>query len=339
MTETTPTRLSPARLLAAAVVIGAGVFVADLTLPLGASVPSLYVLVVLLGLWSPGSRFTTAAAVATSMLTLLGTALSPTGPTPWTATVNRPVALLLIWMTALGVLYHRRAEARRHRAEAALGRQQALAQLGSLAAMVAHEVRNPLAGIRATVQMLAKRLEPGDQATVKALFGRIDALNDMTENLLLFARPRPLQRSALPLKPLLHEAAELLTRDQRWSGMSVEVSGDDAAASADGLALRGVFFNLMLNAAQAMDGGGTIRVALETSGRNCRVSVADSGPGIPAELRERVFEPFFTTKHRGTGLGLALVRRQVELHDGDVSLSCPPEGGTLVTVRLPLAAA
>jgi PAS domain S-box-containing protein len=220
-------------------------------------------------------------------------------------------------------------------AEATLRRQQTLAQLGEMAAVVAHEVRNPLAGIRATMQVLSKRLPAADDATLKALFARIDALTGTTEDLLLFARPRPLQLAALPLKPLLREAADLLTRDQRWANVAVDIAGDDARARADAVALRGVFLNLMLNAAEAMDGSGEIRVSIVAAESTCRVSIGDSGPGVRAELRERIFEPFFTTRHRGTGLGLAIVRRQVELHGGEVSLDCPPGGGTIVTVVLP----
>lgn len=555
--------------MGAALLLAAAVFLGDLRLPLGASVPSLYVAVVLLGLWSPLRRFTAAAAVIVSILTVLGAVLSPAGPSPWMAAVNRPTALMVIWVSALGVMRYKGVERRlleerrqaqayldiaavpivaldtadrvvlinprgcelvgreraallgkpwieicvpeaergrarevleglrsgrlppghpyemrvvtsaggerlvewrgtmtrsasgrvngtlssgedmtekkraeallesvvdsapltllavdrsgtvtlaegtglrrmgldpatllggpsaqlfkdlpwlalplqracsgetstttgelaaaayevratpladrsgnvaggvavsldvteRLRSEAALRRQQTLAQLGSLAAMVAHEVRNPLAGIRATIQILSKRLPTADQATVKALFTRIDALNDMTEDLLLFARPRTLQRTALSLKPLLREAADLLTRDQRWSGVAVEIEGDEVAADADALVLRGVFLNVLLNAAEAMGGSGTIRASIAASGPTCKVSIRDTGPGIPAEVRKRLFEPFFTTKHRGTGLGLAIVRRQVELHGGEVAVDCPPDGGTIVSVLLPL---
>ncbi|HSB61380.1 MAG TPA: PAS domain-containing protein [Vicinamibacteria bacterium] len=228
---------------------------------------------------------------------------------------------------------------KRTRAEAALRKREALAQLGEMAAVVAHEVRNPLAGIRATLQVLATRLPAKDQPTVASLYARIDALNAMTESLLLFSRPRAPRPEPLSLPPLLREAAGLLRGDGRWSGVQVEVSGDEVRVQADPLLLRGVFLNLFLNAAQATGGSGTIRASIETAGGSCRVSIADAGPGIPADVLERVFEPFFTTRHRGTGLGLAMVRRQVEAHGGEATIGCPPEGGTIVTLTLPLASA
>jgi two-component system NtrC family sensor kinase len=100
--------------------------------------------------------------------------------------------------------------------------------------------------------------------------------------------------------------------------------------------LRTVFSNLVINAAQAMHGSGAIHLRLARGDGHCSVTVADTGPGIPAEIRDKVFEPFFTTKSRGGGLGLAITRRSVELHGGTVSVACPPEGGTRVTVTLPL---
>ena len=212
----------------------------------------------------------------------------------------------------------------RSRAEADLRQQQTLAKLGELAAVVAHEVRNPLAGIRGTIQVLSKRLPDSDQPTVRALFARIDALNAMTEDLLLFARPRPLRLSPLPVLALLREAADLLTGKGQPGTVRVALSGAPARVQGDAPVLRGVFLNLFINAAQAMGGSGTIDVSVTAADGTCEIAIRDGGPGIASELREKVFEPFFTTKHRGTGLGLAIVRRQLELHGGQVSVTCPP---------------
>jgi len=91
-----------------------------------------------------------------------------------------------------------------------------------------------------------------------------------------------------------------------------------------------------MNAAQAMQGRGAVQVMLEPLDGVCRVTVRDSGPGIPADVRERIFTPFFTTKARGTGLGLPTAKRIVEAHGGSIGVYCPPGGGTTVEVRLPL---
>jgi len=100
--------------------------------------------------------------------------------------------------------------------------------------------------------------------------------------------------------------------------------------------VRATVLNLLLNAAQAMTGRGRIVVTLGRSGDSVVVEVRDDGPGIPAEIRDRVFEPFFTTKARGGGLGLPIARRTAELHGGSLVFNCPPGGGTVVTLTLPL---
>jgi signal transduction histidine kinase len=129
-----------------------------------------------------------------------------------------------------------------------------------------------------------------------------------------------------------------MRRDPVGQNVQVNLVGSDVALTGDGELLRAAFFNLFLNAAQAMDGKGVIRVTLAPDTDSVRIDVRDEGPGVPADLRERVFEPFFTTKARGGGLGLPIVRRTIDLHGGSIVLSCPPDGGTVVTLRLPLKA-
>jgi signal transduction histidine kinase len=97
-----------------------------------------------------------------------------------------------------------------------------------------------------------------------------------------------------------------------------------------------VFQNLIVNGAQAMRGSGTIRVSVDTSDNVCQVRFTDGGPGIPADIRQKIFNPFFTTKARGTGLGLPTAKRLVEAHRGTIHVECPPTGGTTVTIQLPL---
>jgi signal transduction histidine kinase len=104
---------------------------------------------------------------------------------------------------------------------------------------------------------------------------------------------------------------------------------------ADAELLRIVLVNLLVNGAHAMQGRGTIRVSLASIGDTCQITIGDSGPGIPVEIREKIFTPFFTTKARGSGLGLVTAKRLVEAHHGSISVDCPPEGGTTVTLVLP----
>jgi PAS domain S-box-containing protein len=224
----------------------------------------------------------------------------------------------------------------RQESEARLAGLQTLAQLGQMAAVVAHEVRNPLAGIKGAIQIIEGRLPAGsgERQVVASILSRIDALADMTEDLLLFARPRSPRFGPVPLHALLREAAALLAANPELAGVGLELTGWDGAVNGDGEILRNSFFNLFLNAAQAMGGRGSIRVAVARSGETVAVSVRDAGPGIPGEVLGRVFEPFFTTRHRGTGLGLAIVKQSLEAHGGGVTVDCPPDGGTRVTVSL-----
>jgi PAS domain S-box-containing protein len=218
--------------------------------------------------------------------------------------------------------------------------QAGLARLGELAAVVAHEVKNPLAGIRGAVQVLGQRLPPGSAGhpVVEEVIHRVDSLTAMVNDILLFARPRAPKLARVPLLALLEGTAALLREDPELAGIEVEVSAPEIVVSADVELLKPVFLNLLLNAAQAMEGRGRIAVTGANDGSTAKIEVADRGPGIPLELREKVFEPFFSTKRRGTGLGLAIARRIVEAHHGAIEITCPPEGGTTVVVQLPIAA-
>jgi len=128
---------------------------------------------------------------------------------------------------------------------------------------------------------------------------------------------------------------DLLAGDPSVQDVHVEIEGSGPAVSADAELLKTVFLNLLLNAAHAMQGRGTIRVTMTAVGEGCRVAFADSGPGIPPEVLEKVFTPFFTTKSRGTGLGLPTAKRIIEAHRGTIEIACPPGGGTTVHIDLP----
>jgi len=223
-------------------------------------------------------------------------------------------------------------------AEARLRDQASLARLGQMAAVVAHEVKNPLAGIKGAMQVILSRRPAGDAEVpvMQDIVQRIDALNDLIQDLLLFARPRPLRWTAVNIRPLVDEALTQLRRDPAASGVVTELSGSDARIDGDPDLLRATFLNLALNAAQAMGGHGTIHVWCAADDQQCRITITDTGPGIPEAIRDQVFEPFFTTKSRGGGLGLAIARRTVELHGGTLTLDCPQTGGTVMSVRLPL---
>jgi signal transduction histidine kinase len=120
--------------------------------------------------------------------------------------------------------------------------------------------------------------------------------------------------------------------------LPIPISGDDVRASADPEMLRAALLNIMLNACQAA-GKEEVEVHIAADSGRCRIAIRDRGPGIPAEVRDRVFEPFFTTRPNGTGLGLAIVKRMVELQEGTVTLHDRPDGGTIAEVTVPRASA
>jgi two-component system sensor kinase FixL len=224
--------------------------------------------------------------------------------------------------------------------EEQLREQAALAHLGEMAAVIAHEVKNPLAGVRGAIEIIGRRLgDARDGAIVGEILGRIDALNGLMTDLLRFARPPQPKLAPVALGPLVTRFADLLRSDPLQAQVRVDVRGTTPPALADADLLQIVFQNLLLNSAQAMGGAGTIRVLLDTVGDACQVVVRDDGPGMPPGVREKIFTPFFTTKARGTGLGLPTVKRLIDAHGGQIAVECPPEGGTVVTIRLPVRGA
>jgi PAS domain S-box-containing protein len=226
----------------------------------------------------------------------------------------------------------------RKRSEQRLLEQAALARLGEMAAVVAHEVKNPLAAIKGALQVIGGRMPDGarDRAIVGEVVARVDSLNEIVQDLLVFARPREPQLGPVPLAELVENTLALLRKDPAQAALRVELSGENPVVQADVEQLKTVFLNLVLNAAQANGHAGTIRIGVHADDLAATVAISDDGPGIPADLREKIFEPFFTTKHRGTGLGLPTARRVVERHRGTIDVECPPSGGTIVTVTLPM---
>ena len=223
----------------------------------------------------------------------------------------------------------------RKRSEELLREQAALARLGEMAAVVAHEVKNPIAGIRGALQVIVSRMagDPRDRTVVGDIIARLDALNGIVQDLLIYARPRQLKREPVDLKGLIASIVALLHRDPAFAGLRVDVSGEPQPVSADPEQLRLVLQNVLMNAAQAMSGDGAIEVTLSCEPGTCRIAIRDHGPGMTPEVMEKAFEAFFTTKHRGTGLGLPIARRVVEAHGGHIGISPAAGGGTVVAIE------
>ena len=239
--------------------------------------------------------------------------------------------------TLAGIIVRKRAEQNLRAADEQLREQATLVKLGEMAAVVAHEVRNPLAGVRGAIQVIGGRLPPEgkDAAVIGEVIARLDALDELMKDLLLFARPPQVRPAPVDILALTKETSALVSQDPAARDVLFEIEGSASAVMVDPQLLQIVLLNLFLNAAHAMHSSGTIRTLVAVSDRVCRIAVADTGPGIPPEIRDRIFAPFFTTKSRGTGLGLSTAKRLVESHHGCISVECPPEGGTIVTIELP----
>ncbi|HLG57553.1 MAG TPA: PAS domain S-box protein [Vicinamibacterales bacterium] len=227
---------------------------------------------------------------------------------------------------------------RRVQMEGQLRERDALARLGEMAAVIAHEVKNPLAGIRGAIQVFGGRMiqEGANTQILNEIVARIDSLDQMMKDLLLFARPPAPRRSPIDMVPLVRATASLLSEDPALRDIDVHVDGGALLVFADPDMLKVVFQNLLINSAHAMQGKGSIRIAVELIDTTCQIAFADGGPGIPADIRQKIFTPFFTTKSRGSGLGLPTVKRFVEAHSGEIAIDCPPGGGTTVLIRLPM---
>lgn len=222
-----------------------------------------------------------------------------------------------------------------------LRRAEHLAGLGKLLAGVAHEVRNPLAGIRSTVQLWQRMPETArTPASLDAVVGAVDRLNALVGRLLYFARADNAERLPVDLNQVLHETLGLL--GAQAAGQEVRLETDLApglppvAGSAS--ALRQVALNLLTNALQALPGGGRVRCGTRAlPGGRVELRVSDTGPGVPPEDRAHLFEPFFTTRPDGTGLGLALCREIVTSHGGHIEYEAGTGTGATFRVVLPAA--
>jgi two-component system sensor histidine kinase PilS (NtrC family) len=222
-------------------------------------------------------------------------------------------------------------------------RSERLASIGRLAAGIAHEIRNPLASISGSVEML--RGLPGAEGEARQLVDiavrEVDRLNGLITELLAYARPRAEEKQTFDLAEIASEIAKAFEQERREHDVQVRVKAEPGVGieGAPGQ-IRQVLWNLLRNAAEAMPRGGIIQLEVtreDTSGRPpwTLLSVRDTGVGIAPEDIRHIFEPFFSKKPGGTGLGLATVARIVEDHRGHIEIDSPPGGGTEFALRFP----
>ena len=221
--------------------------------------------------------------------------------------------------------------------EGKLARAQHLAEIGQLAASLAHEIKNPLAGISGAIQVIGDSLAEDSpyKSIVGDILGQISRLDATVRDLLLYARPTPPERKDVKITELVTRLISVLHEEPALRNLDVRLAATEAVAYVDERQLEQLLMNLILNAAHASTDATTIEVEAIESADRLMLLVKDRGTGMPEEVRKKALEPFFTTKAKGTGLGLAICRRIAESHGGTVTIESRPGQGTTVTVELP----
>lgn len=226
-------------------------------------------------------------------------------------------------------------------AEAAVRRSERLAALGQLSAGLAHELRNPLGTIKASAEMLTRSV-PEENEVAREVAGfistEVDRTNLLVTRFLEFARPLQLRLAPVDLTQALDSAVTHLDRNSPHYEITVykNFAPEIGPMMVDADLMERVFYNLLLNAAQATPAGGAITIKTRLAGEVAEISVIDRGSGIEPKHLESIFNPFFTTKPEGVGLGLAIVSKIVDEHGGKMTVESEPGKGSIFRVHLPL---
>jgi hypothetical protein len=237
-------------------------------------------------------------------------------------------------------LHESRAEIERlHRTQ--MTRAEHAATLGELAAGLAHEIRNPLAGIAGVMDIVGRDLPPSSPAleVVNDVREEVLRINRIVSDLLETARPKPPDVQGADLNATVEHAVTVARQQVLSKPIKVHCikSAGLPPVAHDPGQIHQVLLNLVLNAIQALDGPGTVTVSVDISDGMASVAVTDTGPGIPAETLPNIFRPFFTTKGHGTGLGLSLAKRIAEDHGGELNVVSKTGQGSTFTLLLPFA--
>lgn len=221
-----------------------------------------------------------------------------------------------------------------------VSRAEHLAHIGQLAASLAHEIKNPLAGISGAIQVIRDTL-PSDaphRTVLAEVLRQVSRLDDTVKDLLVYARPAPLRLRECDVQSLFKRLLSMLAASPEAQRVQLECELPESFPTilADEGQLEQVFMNLLLNAMQASPDQGRIQVRGQRQDRRVSITVSDQGPGMSDDVKKRAFEPFFTTRARGTGLGLSICQKMVEAHGGSITIQSQPGSGAELIVELPI---
>ena len=245
-----------------------------------------------------------------------------------------------------GLIHVIRDITQRRRVEEALQRAEQLKMVGELAAGLAHEIKNPLAGIKGSIQVLVETsgIAEEDRSLILKAIDEIKRIDVLLKSLLNFAKPPKLQLMPTDVNDLLDKAIALsLKHPSLSSGGSKSINvlkdfdPDLQEIMADPMQLQQVFLNLMFNAIESMPKGGALAVKtlLDDGDHMLHIAISDSGKGMNPLMQEQIFQPFFTTKRKGSGLGLSICQRLVDQHEGSINVESAPGKGTVFTIMIP----
>ncbi|MBP1735762.1 MAG: hypothetical protein H6Q53_2049, partial [Deltaproteobacteria bacterium] len=226
-------------------------------------------------------------------------------------------------------------------AQTQLIRTEKLASIGQLAAGVAHEINNPLGTILIYSHLIQKSLEPDDpkREDIALVISEANRAKDIVQGLLSFAREKKLRASEVNVNDILEEVLSLVVNQSLFHNIKIKKSFDQGPQTivADETQLKQVFLNIILNAAQAMEGNGKLTISTIFDKKQIKIKIADTGPGIPPEVMGKLFSPFFTTKEKGTGLGLAISYGIIERHQGKIDVETDLGKGSTFVITLPVS--
>lgn len=217
-----------------------------------------------------------------------------------------------------------------------------LSAISRLTGGVAHEVKNPLNAMLMHVELAKMKLSHGDYdlaPQMDVISSEIMRLDRVVKTFLDFTRPVALNLADVPLQTCVAEVVDLAAPQAEAAGIvvTVEQSEEPVSLVIDADLIKQALLNIVVNAIEAMPGGGTLRIQSDVRGDYGEIRISDSGPGIPLDVREKIYNLYFTTKEHGSGIGLAMTFRIVQLHDGTIEFSSEPEKGTTFVVKLPVA--